>query len=53
MPDLVARVQKSGRTGWYLRVLVEGEVQAGDPVVLVARVDGAPTVRAVLERKAR
>lgn len=37
MRDLSARVQRSGRTGWYARVLQEGVVQAGDPVVLVHR----------------
>lgn len=33
--DLAARVQKSGRTGWYFRVLREGEVMAGLPLVLL------------------
>jgi MOSC domain-containing protein YiiM len=27
----------SGRTGWYYRVIEEGEVSAGDRMVLVAR----------------
>lgn len=35
--DLAFRVQQSGRTGWYLRVLVPGAVQAGDHVELVER----------------
>jgi len=35
--DLSARVQRSGRTGWYLRVLREGEVKAGDEMRLVDR----------------
>ena len=30
-------VQDSGRTGWYYRVIEEGEVAAGDRLVLVAR----------------
>lgn len=30
-------VQGSGRTGWYYRVIEEGEVAAGDHLVLVAR----------------
>ncbi|PLP97844.1 MOSC domain-containing protein [Cupriavidus pauculus] len=30
-------VQGSGRTGWYYRVIEEGEVSAGDHLVLVAR----------------
>lgn len=35
--DLTARVQKTGRTGWYFRVLSEGYVEAGLPVTLVER----------------
>jgi MOSC domain-containing protein YiiM len=30
-------VQESGRTGWYYRVIEEGEVSVGDRLVLVAR----------------
>ncbi|MEI6234581.1 MAG: MOSC domain-containing protein [Planctomycetota bacterium] len=29
-PDLVGRVEKHGSTGWYFRVLSEGELMAGD-----------------------
>ena len=36
-PDMARRVQDSGRTGWYLRVLVPGAVAAGDRMVLTAR----------------
>ena len=35
--DLAARVQATGRTGWYLRVLQEGEVSAGLPLELLER----------------
>ncbi|HKP74859.1 MAG TPA: MOSC domain-containing protein [Longimicrobiaceae bacterium] len=35
--DLSARVQRSGRTGWYLCVLREGEVAAGDELRRVER----------------
>ncbi|HJS48595.1 MAG TPA: MOSC domain-containing protein [Gemmatimonadales bacterium] len=35
--DLVKRVVGTGRPGWYLRVLREGEVRAGEPVVLLER----------------
>jgi MOSC domain-containing protein YiiM len=35
--DLTLRVQQSGRTGWYFRVLSEGIVQPGDPFELVER----------------
>lgn len=37
VPDLAARVQKTGRTGWYLRVLKEGLVAPGQELVLVER----------------
>jgi len=44
-PDLTARVAKTGRTGWYLRVLGEGYVEAGDEVSLVERPLHAVTMR--------
>lgn len=37
MPDLAERVAATGRTGWYLRVLIEGQVEAGLRVDLVER----------------
>ncbi|MBV9547846.1 MAG: MOSC domain-containing protein [Chloroflexi bacterium] len=36
-PGLMERVRDSGRHGWYLRVLVEGEVEAGQPFELLER----------------
>lgn len=35
--DMAARFQKSGRTGWYYRVLQEGFIEAGDTVALMER----------------
>ena len=35
--DLARRVQDSGRTGWYYRVLQPGHAQAGDALALVER----------------
>ncbi len=35
--DLTVRVERSGRTGWYLRVLEEGEVESGMSVDLINR----------------
>ncbi len=35
--DMALRVQRSGRTGWYYRVLEPGTVQAGDELQLMAR----------------
>ncbi len=36
-PDMARRVQSSGRTGWYFRVLEEGQIQPGLRAELVAR----------------
>ena len=36
-PDMAQRVQASGRTGWYLRVLQGGVIEAGDSIELLAR----------------
>ncbi len=35
--DMAARVQQTGRTGWYYRVLEPGTVQAGDRLTLIER----------------
>ncbi len=37
VPDMARRVQASGRTGWYYRVVETGRVAAGDPMRLVER----------------
>lgn len=44
---------ESGRTGFYLRVLEEGQLAAGDAVELVARDESAPTVLDVVRRWGR
>lgn len=44
--DLALRVQETGRTGWYFRVLKEGHVQAGTRLVLVERHHPSWTVSA-------
>jgi len=36
-PDMVKRFQRSGRTGFYLAVLQEGNVAAGDSLEFIAR----------------
>lgn len=36
--DMARRVQDTGRTGWYYRVLEEGDVAPGEPLVRVERV---------------
>ncbi|QEG38495.1 MOSC domain-containing protein [Roseimaritima ulvae] len=35
--DLALQVQQTGRTGWYFRVLREGQVEAGMPITLAER----------------
>lgn len=35
--DMALRVQRTGRTGWYYRVLEEGHAEAGQPMELVER----------------
>lgn len=35
--DLVARIKETGRSGFYLRVLREGEIRAGDAVSILQR----------------
>jgi MOSC domain-containing protein YiiM len=47
-PDMVKRFLHSGRTGFYLAVLQEGDVAAGDAVDLVAEDDNRITVTDVV-----
>ncbi|MBL8230872.1 MAG: MOSC domain-containing protein [Bryobacterales bacterium] len=35
--DLVVTINQTGRTGWYIRVIEEGSVQAGDSFALIER----------------
>jgi MOSC domain-containing protein YiiM len=37
LPDMAARFQKSGLTGWYYRVVEEGFIEAGDGIALLDR----------------
>lgn len=37
VPDMARRLQETLRTGWYCRVLQEGEMGAGDKLILLAR----------------
>jgi MOSC domain-containing protein YiiM len=45
MRDLPARVVESGRCGWYLRVIEEGVIEAGQPIELAGRPRPEWTVR--------
>ncbi len=46
-PDMVKRFLRSGRTGFYLAVLSEGEVTAGDPIDFLAQDEHRVTVAEV------
>lgn len=37
LPDMALRLQRTGRTGWYYRVVEPGTVQAGDVITLMER----------------
>src|SRR2546422_2507307 len=47
-PDIVKRFLESGRTGFYLAVLCEGDIAAGDPIQFTAQERGGLTVADVL-----
>lgn len=51
--DMVKRFLASGRTGFYVKVVAEGEVAAGDPVVLVERPRGSVAVTEITRLYAR
>jgi MOSC domain-containing protein YiiM len=42
--DLPARVVETGRSGWYLRVLSEGDIEAGYGLELLARANPEWTI---------
>jgi MOSC domain-containing protein YiiM len=54
--DMVKRFAQSGRSGFYLRVVREGEVEAGDEITFISRderrVSVADVVRSILSRRA-
>ncbi len=37
VPDMAKRVQQTGRTGWYYRVLEPGTIEPGDGLILIDR----------------
>jgi MOSC domain-containing protein YiiM len=45
--DVIARMLASGRTGWYLAIVEEGDVAAGDPIAIVERHPAAVPVSAI------
>jgi MOSC domain-containing protein YiiM len=52
-PGLIERVLENHRSGWYMRVLAEGWLEAGVPIVLLDRPDPQwPIVRAAEVKRA-
>lgn len=47
--DMALRLQRTGRTGWYYRVLEPGTLQAGNAIALVARPHPAWPLSRVIE----
>ena len=47
-PDIVKRFLRSGRTGFYFAVLLEGGVGAGDSIEVMAQAEGGLTVADVV-----
>jgi MOSC domain-containing protein YiiM len=45
IPDMIAMVRRNARSGWYLRVLDEGELEAGQEVLLLDRPNPGWTIR--------
>ena len=49
MSGIAPRVQESGRSGWYYRILEEGDIEAGDVALLLERPEGDWTIRRLWE----
>jgi len=47
-PTILRQFLESGRTGFYLKVLKEGEISAGDAVVMLSRSKDAETLSSAL-----
>jgi MOSC domain-containing protein YiiM len=48
-PDMVERFHRSGRSGFYLGPVSEGEMGEGDPIELLSRKADAPSISDILE----
>ena len=49
--DILDRFLHSGRSGFYFRVVQEGDVAAGDAIHRVARADSGPTIADVVRAR--
>jgi MOSC domain-containing protein YiiM len=47
---MVKRFQRSGRSGFYFRVLREGEIARGDPIELVSAARSGVSVAEIVRR---
>ena len=50
-PKMAFRIQETGRTGWYYRVLESGRIQPGDEMVLIQRLHEQWTVYRVTKAR--
>ena len=50
-PNILRPFQKSGRSGFYCRVLQEGTIEAGQPIAFVRRALDQPTISALVARR--
>jgi MOSC domain-containing protein YiiM len=50
--DIIRKFLRSGRTGFYLAVLKEGEVEAGDAIHRLGGEEGAPSIAEVVRQHA-
>jgi MOSC domain-containing protein YiiM len=48
-PDIIERFQRSGRSGFYLAVVAEGEATAGDTIEWLARDEREITVADIVD----
>jgi MOSC domain-containing protein YiiM len=51
--EIIDRFLASGRTGFYLKVLEEGSLAAGDPIEALGGETGAPTIAAMVDERRR
>jgi len=51
--DMIKRFFRSGRTGFYLAVLREGDVAAGDPIQVTRREPQGPSISEVVAGRRR
>ena len=51
--DIVGRLLSSGRTGFYFKVITEGDLEAGDPIIMSQRAESSVPVSEITRLYAR